>query len=97
MHMNPKRLLTYLKDHLAGATGSPEVVDHFIYTHVGKPLEPSLRVFREEIVQDRQALQDIIRRMGSAESPFRNTGTRLSERLARIKLLLEGAGSRPLA
>ena len=97
MRMSSKHLLTYLKDHLAGATGGLEVLDHLISTHAGAPLEPPLKELREEIAQDRQALQDIVRRFGSAESPIRNTGAWLSEKLARIKLLLEGAGSGPLA
>ena len=95
--MNSKPLLTYLKDHLAGATGGLEVLEHLIATHVGTPLEPSLKELREEIVQDRQALHGIIRQLGSAESPIRNTGAWVSEKLARVKLLLEGGGGGPLA
>jgi hypothetical protein len=95
--MNPKHLLTYLKDHLAGATGGLELLDHLIATHVGTPLEPSLKELHQEIVQDRQALQGIIRQLGSAESLIRNTAAWVSEKLARVKLLLEGAGGGPLA
>jgi hypothetical protein len=95
--MNPKHLLTYLKDHLAGSTIALEILEHLISTHTGTPLEPLFRKLREEIVQDRQALEGIIRRFGSAESPIRNTGAWLSEKLARVKLLLEGAGGGPMA
>jgi hypothetical protein len=95
--MNPKHLLTYLKDHLAGSTIALEILEHLISTHAGTPLEPLFRKLREEIVQDRQALEGIIRRFGSAESPIRNTGAWLSEKLARVKLLLEGAGGGPMA
>lgn len=95
--MNAKRLLTYLKDHLAGSTAGLEVLDHLISTHVGTPLEPLFRKLREEIVQDRQTLEGIIGRFGSAENPLRNTAAWVGEKLARIKLLLEGAGGGPLA
>jgi hypothetical protein len=97
MNMSAKHLLTYLKDHLAGATGGLELLDHLISTHIGTSLEPLFTELREEIAQDRQALQGIIRKFGSAESPIRNTGAWLSEKLARVKLLLEGAGGGPLA
>ncbi|MBV9999342.1 MAG: hypothetical protein JO015_09545 [Verrucomicrobia bacterium] len=92
LNVNPKHLLTYLKDHLAASTGALELLEHLISTHAGTPLEPVFRKLREEIVEDRQALEGIIRRFGSPESPIRNTGVWLGEKLARIKLLLEGAG-----
>ena len=94
--MNPKHLLTYLKDHLAGATGALEILDHLISTHAGTPLEPLFKRLHEEIAQDRRALEGIIRQFGSSESPIRNTGAWLGEKLVRIKFLLEGAGSGPM-
>lgn len=90
--MNPKHLLTYLKDHLAGSTGALELLEHVISTHAGTPLEPWFRKLHEEIVEDRTALTGIIRRFGFPESPIRNTGAWWGEKVARLKLLLEGAG-----
>ena len=97
LNMNPKHLLIYLKDHLAGSTGALEVLDHLVSTHAGTPLESVFKELRDEIIQDRYALEDIIRRFGPAESPIRNTGAWLGEKLARVKLFIEGGGSGPLA
>jgi hypothetical protein len=87
--MNGKHLTSYLKDHFAGSVAAVELLDHLISSNRGKEDEQFFVQLRKEISQDQDVLRDILHDLGTDEGLLRNTTAFLSEKLARIKLLLE--------
>lgn len=94
--MSQSSLITYLNDHLAGSVVALELLDHLMKLQAGTAGERQLQEIREEVAEDRQRLQNILRQVGGKESRARKAAAWLTEKLGRAKLHLEDGGSRRL-
>lgn len=92
--MSTKHLTTYINDHWAGSVAALELIARLISSHAGTPLEPFFTELHQEVEQDRDAARKLLRKLDTAESPTRNTGGWIVEKLSRVKLLLEDSGRR---
>jgi hypothetical protein len=95
--MNEKHLTNYMKDHFAGSVAAVELLNHLISSHRGKTHEQFFIQLREEIGEDQEVLQGLLHDLNAAGGAVRNTTAFLSEKLARIKLLLEDPSGGQLA
>ena len=90
--MSAEHLTTYLNDHLAGAVGALELIDHLIATHAHTPLAGFLTGLRGEIEEDKTTLQGLIKKLGGEESKTRQAAAWLAEKFAELKLRLTAPG-----
>jgi hypothetical protein len=95
--MNGKHLTSYLKDHFAGSVAAVELLDHLISSNRGKCDEQFFIQLRKEVAHDQDVLQGLLHNLDADKGPLRNTAAFLSEKLARIKLLLEDPSGGKLA
>ena len=95
--MNAKHLTTYMKDHFAGSVAAVELLDHLISFSRGKTHEPFLIQLRQEVAEDQEALRGLLHDLDSARGTLRDATAFVSEKLARIKLLLEDPSGGQLA
>ena len=79
-------LHTYLNDHLAGSVGALELLDHLIGTSNDPALQEFLTRLRQEIDEDQDVLQNLLRRTNGEESTMRKAGAWIMEKLSRPKL-----------
>ncbi|MES2599003.1 MAG: hypothetical protein V4662_26980 [Verrucomicrobiota bacterium] len=77
--MNPKNLLTYLTDHLAGSVAALELLD-FLISSASSDSE-QLTGLKESIDQDQTLLKELIERVGGGESEFKNAGAWAAEKV----------------
>jgi hypothetical protein len=82
-------LATYLNDHLAGAIGALELLEHMERAHAGTPVARALSELRVEIEADRGTLESLMERLQVTESRPRKATAWLAERLAWLKLRLD--------
>lgn len=82
-----KALDIYLNDHLAGATGAYELVQRLQTENEGTTLGQFLAELTTEIEEDRQTLESLMDRLGTAKNPVKQAATLLMEKLSRIKLI----------
>jgi hypothetical protein len=78
-------LATYLNDHLAGATTGRELAKRTLSNNRGTQFEPTLEWLVEQIVEDREALLDIMRSVDAPEDHLKKLGAFAIERLGRLK------------
>ena len=95
--MNAKHLTNYLKDHFAGSVAAVELLDHLISSNRGQIHEQFLIQLRQEVGEDQDVLSGLLRDLHADPGAVRNTTAFLSEKLARIKLLLEDPSGGQLA
>ena len=95
--MNAKLLTNYMKDHFAGSVAAVELLNHLISSHRGKTHEQFFIRLKEEVAEDQEVLQGLLHDLDSGGGALRNTTAFLSEKLARIKLLLEDPSGGQLA
>jgi hypothetical protein len=95
--MNAKHLATYMKDHFAGSVAAVELLDHLISSNRGKIHEQIFIQLRQEVGEDQEVLRGLLDDLDSGSGALRNTTAFLSEKLARIKLLLEDPSGGQLA
>ena len=79
-------LITYLHDHLAGASFAIDLVTLLRDAHSGEPLGGFAAQLLEEIAADRAVLQRIAEQLGAAESKPKETAAWLAEKAGRLKL-----------
>ncbi|MFN2589181.1 MAG: hypothetical protein ABR518_00205 [Actinomycetota bacterium] len=95
---NVRLLRIYLGDHLAGATGGLELARRCLGSNrrseLGRFLDERLI---PEIVEDRQALLDVMERLGIAEQPWRTAAGWVAEKVGRLKLNGYVVGYSPLS
>ena len=84
----PTHLSIYLNDHLAGATGAVELIEHLVDDPQFLPPGVAQRL-RDDISADRRTLLKFMVRVGISVSAMRRAGGWLSERLARLKVRLD--------
>jgi len=84
--MNERLLAIYLQDHLAGATAGLELARRSAGANAGTPYGPFLERLRDEIVEDRQSLVEIMERFGIGADRLKNAGAWTLEKAGRLKL-----------
>jgi hypothetical protein len=95
--MNSRHLTNYLKDHFAGSVAAIELLDHLISSHRGKTHEQFFIQLRQEVDEDQEVLSGLLHDLDADSGPVRNTTAFLSEKLTRVKLLLEDPSGGHLA
>jgi hypothetical protein len=78
-------LATYLNDHLAGSTTGRELAKRALSNNRGTQFEPTLEWLVVQIVEDRQALLDVMRALGAPEDHLKKLAAFAIERLGRLK------------
>jgi hypothetical protein len=92
-----RRLDVYLNDHLAGATGGIELCRRALRENSGTDLGAFLERLLREIVEDRQALEEVTLRLGADRSPFKPAAAWALEKAGRLKLNGRLRGYSPLS
>src|SRR3954453_6208920 len=78
-------LATYLNDHLAGSTTGRELAKRALSNNRGTQFEPTLEWLLDQIVEDRQAVLDIMRALGAPEDHLKKLAAFAVERMGRLK------------
>ena len=95
--MDRDLLGTYLNDHLAAATMGRELAKRAVGQNRGTRYERFLQAVCVEIDEDREALLDVMRRLGIDESKVKVAGGFIAERVGRLKLNNRLVGYSPLS
>ena len=82
-------IATYLNDHLAGATGAVELLEHLEKEHAGTEVGRLSAELHAEVEADRQALKSIMERLQVSQSRTRKAAAWLGEKAAELKLRLD--------
>ncbi len=97
MIFETRYLAIYLQDHLAGATGGLELARRSRDSHSGTPLGDFLAELADEIAEDRDRLEEIMRFCEVGEDRLKVAGAWAGEKLGRLKLNGELLSSSPLS
>jgi hypothetical protein len=95
--VDSRLIAIYLNDHLAGATGGLELARRAHGANRGTEFEAPLARLAAEIAEDRDALVDVMARLGVARDPVKVWAGWLAEKVARLKLNGRIAGYSPLS
>jgi len=87
-----ENLGTYLNDHVAGSVLALELLDHLIGLSEASDRE-LLKQLRSEVQEDQEVLRQLLRSVGRKESTMRKAAAWLTEKLGRVKLLMDESGS----
>jgi hypothetical protein len=82
-------LAIYLNDHLGGATGAIELIDHVQRAHADAPVASALGPLRADIDADKRQLHEIVARLTDGGTGVRRAAGWLGERLMRLKLAVD--------
>ena len=86
-----------MKDHFAGSVAAVELLNHLVSSHRGKRHEQFFVRLREEVREDQEVLHRLLQDLDASGGALRNTTAFVSEKLARIKLMLEDPAGGQLA
>ena len=86
----------YLNDHLAGSTMGRDLARHLESQNEGTPLGERMASIASAIEADREALEDLMERLGTTANPLKQSVTWLTEKVARLKLSGTTTGDREL-
>jgi hypothetical protein len=89
-------LVTYMNDHLAGSRTALQLLDDVIKSTSDGEMREFLDEVHTEIAQDRDVLENLIRRVGGAPSGVRDLGGWVAEKLSWLKLALDDPSNGPL-
>jgi hypothetical protein len=93
--MNLAHLKTYMKDHHAGSVAALQLLDHLVSANVAKPHHKFFVALHREVSEDQTALEKMLHDLDGSEGAIRDAVAFVSEKLSRVKLLLEDpSGSR---
>jgi hypothetical protein len=81
----PELLGIYLNDHLAGSVAGGELAQRLLAAFRGKPAEPALRVFVQQVQEDRASLLRIMAALGVPVRCYKTAAAWLLEKVARLK------------
>ncbi|HEY8257770.1 MAG TPA: hypothetical protein VIG08_08945 [Gemmatimonadales bacterium] len=87
--MSQLPLHTYLKDHLAGSVAALELLDHLRGGAAPMEARQFLTTLRDQIEEEQQVLQSLLRDLGGTESRLREAGAWVGEKLSELKLKVE--------
>ena len=79
-------LRIYLQDHLASATGAVELAKRAYGANRGSEFGPGLAAVCELLVEDRDALLDVMRRLGVGPDRLKVGAAWVAEKAGRLKL-----------
>lgn len=88
MTTNP-HIATYLNDHLAGAVGALELLEHLEETHKDTPLGEAVTTLRTDIEHDQHELERLMESLSVTQSRTRQAAAWLAEKAAALKLTLD--------
>jgi hypothetical protein len=91
-----KYLGIYLDDHLAGSTGGLELAKRAAAEHEGTELGAFLARLRDEIAEDRRALETLMEQLGITPHRAKQVVTWTAEKVGRLKPNGELRGRSPL-
>jgi hypothetical protein len=86
--MSERHLTNYMKDHFAGSVAAVELLNHLISSHRGKTPSKFLSDCGIRLLRTKKLSGDCYT-LDAEGDALRNTTAFLSEKFARIKLLLE--------
>ena len=86
----------YLNDHFAGARAALQLLDRLIESSAVARARDRLTALRGDIAEDRDVLEDVIRRMASGPSTIREAGGWIAEKLGQLKLVIDDPSDGPL-
>lgn len=92
-----RRLRVYLNDHLAAATAGSALARRCLANNRGTPYEHFLADLAGQIEQDREALEDLVARLGLSRNRGKLLAAVVVERLSRLKLNGQVRGYSPLS
>ena len=95
--MHPKRLSTYLNDHLAALTGGVELAKRTLGSNGGTPYEPTLTEVRAALEEDKAALLETMQRLDVDKNPVKEGLGWVAEKLGRLKPNDQLTGYSPLS
>jgi hypothetical protein len=96
--MDANLLAIYLRDHLAGSRFGFELASRIHGENGDQPeFEPVLAQLREQIAADRDALLDVMRRLGISPDPVKDRLAWAAEKAGRLKLNGRLRGYSPLS
>jgi len=83
--MSDKALDVYLNDHLAGAMMGSDLAEQIAEENEGTPLGEVMSSLAPKIEADRQALIDLMEKVGTSKNPVKQATTWLAEKASRPK------------
>jgi hypothetical protein len=87
--MAKEHIVTYLNDHLAGATAAVELLEHLETAHAESAAGQAAAGLRAEIEADRQELRAVMGRLEVDESRARKASGWLGSKVTELKLRLD--------
>jgi hypothetical protein len=84
--MKTDSLPTYINDHLAGAAAAIDLLEKLHEDHPGEAIGQLAATLRTEILADREKLQMLSDRVGSAPSKLKQAAARVTAKAAQVKL-----------
>ncbi len=87
--MSESQIATYLNDHLAGSVAALEILQYLQEMHAGTAEEHFYADIRDNVEQDQQDLELIMKRLGVDISSTRKAGAWLASKLTELKLDLD--------
>ena len=87
--MAREHIATYLNDHLAGAVGALELLEHLETAHAGTEVGRLAAELRADVEADRQGLESLMERLDITRSRTRRAAAWLGEKVAELKLRLD--------
>jgi hypothetical protein len=91
-----RTLDVYLNDHLAGSTLGRDLARQLESQNEGTPLGERMGSIAAAIESDREALEDLMERLGTTANPIKQSITWVTEKIARLKLSGATTGDRRL-
>jgi hypothetical protein len=83
--MADKAMTVYLNDHLAGASMGSGLADQIGARHRGSPLGEVMESIAPMIEEDRQALLDLMRRIGAPKNRLKQLSGQVAEKVSQLK------------
>jgi len=90
--MSDKPLDVYLNDHLGGAMLGSDLAEQIRDQSEGTPLGEVMTKLADEIEKDREALLELMDKMGTERNPVKQVSGWLAEKAARVKFSGIGSG-----
>jgi hypothetical protein len=83
--MSDKAMDVYLNDHLAGAMLGTDLAEQIAENNEGTPLGEMMASLSPKIEADRQALIDLMEKIGTSKNPVKQATTWVAEKASRPK------------
>jgi hypothetical protein len=91
--MSGDALVTYLRDHLAGAAAAVDLLEMLRDQHAGEPLGEFAAEILADVEADRAALTAVAQRVGGEPGVLKDATAWIGAKVARLKLGRQVAGS----